>query len=162
MPVITRNARHNSQAEDPIVGQPNEAQVEAGTIQPPAVRGARRQGARRGRAGAVQEPQPTTATGGRRGGSRGGARGGLVGTRSGQPRSETPTSRPRVDPANDSFFDDPGHGEKLQARNGCLGTIGSRGFEAKTNFLIDVYALINSSNVYKLKGTLIICSNFPR
>ena len=88
------------------------------------------------------------------------ARGGLIGTSSGQPRSDTTTPQPRVDPGNDSFFDDPGHGEKLQARNGCLGTIGSRGFEAKTNFLIDVYALINSSNVYKLKGTVIVCSGF--
>ena len=57
---------------------------------------------------------------------------------------------------NASFFDDPGYGECLQARNGCLGTISGNGFEAKTNFLIDVYALINSSSVYKLKGTLLV------
>ena len=87
------------------------------------------------------------ATGGRRGGARGAA-----GTRNRQ--AETCPAQPQVseDPANDSFFDDPGHGEKLQARSGCLGTIGNRGWEAKTNFLIDVYALIDSSSKYKLKG----------
>lgn len=89
-------------------------------------------------------------SGGRRGGSRGASRGGLTGTRVGQIRTTIPEAL--EDPGNDSFFDDPGHGEKLQARNGCLGTISSRGWEAKTNFLIDVYALINSSTVYKLKG----------
>ena len=52
----------------------------------------------------------------------------------------------------DSFYDDPGYDEKLQARNGCLGTLSGHGFEAKTNFLIDVHGLINSSSVYKLKG----------
>ena len=59
----------------------------------------------------------------------------------------------------DSFYDDPGYDEKLQARNGCLGTLSSHGFEAKTNFLIDVHGLINSSSVYKLKGTNIFLNN---
>ena len=49
----------------------------------------------------------------RRGGRERAARGGLIGTSSGQPRSDTTTPQPRVDPGNDSFFDDPGHGEKL-------------------------------------------------
>ena len=41
---------------------------------------------------------------------------------------------------------------QLQERNGCLGTVSSRGWETKTNFIIDVFALINSSEIYKLKG----------
>ena len=56
------------------------------------------------------------------------------------------------DDVNYSFVDDPTYEEKLTARNGCLGTLSPRGWEARTNFLIDVYALINSSRVYKLKG----------
>ena len=80
-----------------------------------------------------------------RGGRRGGTRGGHHGTMDRE-------MQPVADLDNDSFYDDPGHGEKLQARNGCLGTVSSRGWEARTNFLIDVYALINSSSTYKLKG----------
>ena len=103
---------------------------------------------RRGRGGgtADQDPQAervTTRNAGR-GGRRGGTRGGHLGTMARELRPD--------DLDNDSFFDDPSHGEKLQARSGCLGTVSSRGWEARTNFLIDVYALINSSSTYKLKG----------
>ena len=108
---------------------------------------------RRGRDGgtadnADQAPQAdrvTTRSAGR-GGRRGETRGGHLSTMARD-------MRPMVDDIdNDSFYDDPGHGEKLQARNSCLGTVSSRGWEARTNFLIDVNALINSSSTYKLKG----------
>ena len=49
-----------------------------------------------------------------RGGRRGGTRGGHHGTMDRE-------MQPIADLDNDSFYDDPGHGEKLQARNGCLG-----------------------------------------
>ena len=38
---------------------------------------------------------------------------------------------------------------------GCHGTVSSHGWEALTNFLIDVYTLINSCSTYKLKGRLL-------
>ena len=165
MPPLTRNARLNSQSEH----------VE---LVPTDSDGGNRGRGRKTHVG-QGEPEKTRADvsekarGGRRGGPRGSSRGGLTGTRDmpgefqqdgeqGNVRRRTVArgggqrrgAAPEVvdDACNNSFFDDPGHGERLQARSGCLGTISSRGWEAKTNFLIDVYALINSSPVYKLKG----------
>ena len=77
--------------------------------------------------------------GGRKKGTTNGKRGGGKGTRD-------------VDQdLNCSFHDDPTSDEKLQARDGCLGIVTNRGFEARTNFLLEVHALINSIT-YKLKG----------
>ena len=102
---------------------------------------------RRARGGGTADQDPhadrvTTRSAGR-GGRRGGTRGGHLGTMAREMR-----------PVVDDLDNDPGHGEKLQARSGCLGTVSSRGWEARTNFLIDVNALINSSSTYKLKGRL--------
>ena len=141
MPIETRSAaRRNSQADN----APEPPSSDQG-------RATRRQGrggvTDQGQLATDQANQPARVTrqaarGGRRGGDRGGHRGTIA-----------REMRPVIDDLeNDSFFDDPGHGEKLQARNGCLGTVSSRGWEARTNFLIDVYALINSSTTYKLKS----------
>ena len=110
-----------------------------------APQGGRRGGARGvGRkAGAAGEAQSTTGRG---------ARGGLRPRRGGNGGAGRGRTAMSEEHGNDCFYDDPGYEEKLQARNGCLGTLSPRGWEAKTNFLIDVFALINSSSDYKLKG----------
>ena len=137
---ITRSqAARLSQSEGPGDAELGDAEAPQGQV-----------GRGRGQAGAGRGGRGTRASGGRRGGTRGAA-----GTRTRQTDRQIESCPPQTEDPNDSFFDDPGYSEKLQARNGCLGTIGSRGWEAKTNFLIDVYALINSSAKYKLKGSCI-------
>ena len=143
MPILTRSARRNSQTASEGVGVPQPDHEQ----ELPPVAGQTELGGGRGKRGGRRGGRGHTGEQGQ-GGRRGGHKGGHAGTIGRQ------TNHQNDDFDNVSFIDDPGHDEKLQARNGCLGTVSSRGWEAKTNFLIDVYGLINSSSEYKLKGML--------
>ena len=128
--VVRRGAadgRAGGLAEGP---QENPLPAAPGPDTVPAVAG---HGETRGQTENVQVDPVTSNTGLRQqtgGNGRGDGRGVRRAGRRGRVRQEDDE-----DEAN-SFFDDPGHEERLQAREGVLGIIGPRGWETKTNFLI--------------------------
>ena len=102
----------------------------------------------------IAESSEQKKKGGRKKGKIVGRRGGNKGTKEIE-NIESQVQSPMLedeDIENQSFVDDPGQDEKLQAKNGHLGVEGSNGWEQKTNFIVEVHALINSSSSYKLKG----------